>query len=58
MRNRSAFWLLSAVACSFITGNATSQETKSLAAPGWIKYYEEGRAKARQSDKPIFAVIR
>ena len=58
MRSCSMFWLASAVACSFIAGTAAAQERKSLPAPGWIKDYEEGRAEARQTAKPIFAVIR
>ncbi len=58
MRNRSMFWLACAVTCSFIAGTVAAQESKSLPAPGWIKNFDEGRAKARETGKPIFAVIR
>ncbi len=58
MRNHYVFRLASALALSFIAGTAAAQESKSLPAPGWIKNYEEGRAKARETGKPIFAVIR
>lgn len=58
MRRNVLLGTSSIIAFALLASGADAQEGKSLDAPGWFKNYEEGRANARETGKPMFVVIR
>jgi hypothetical protein len=58
MRTLSLMLCSLSASSTVLAAAAGAQEEIRLVAPGWIQDYEEGLRQARQTGKPIFAVIR